>query len=331
MQRTRFMQILLTLLLSLPLGASSREFKPFTGSWAFRLPDGNPAWLGVKPDGTTHLLWSVGSARPAKKVSIQGGELSFIRQISWRPFGEGDTCRITKPMVGRINGSGQLVLTVHQTCQDNEETLILKGKPMPPLPPAPDLAGVQFTPPIDLLRNGMAGWRLTNPKKKNGWRYEGGKLINETPKTDFGAYGSYGNLRTQQEFMDFELTLDYNVAPGGNSGIYLRGAYEVQVVDRNSRMQGIQGPGAVFGRIKPTENAALPGGQWNRYRLLLVDRHITVELNDKRVIDNAPLEGCTGGGISADDTIPGPIFLQGDHTSVQYRQMVLRPVVTAPR
>jgi hypothetical protein len=199
---------------------------------------------------------------------------------------------------------------------------------MPPLPPAPNVTALRFGAPIDLLAQGMAGWSLSNPRKINGWRIEDGVLINETPKTDFGAYGSYGNLRTVATFSDFELAIEYNVPTGGNSGIFLRGAYEVQVVDRDSKMQGIQGPGAVFGRITPTENAGLPGDQWNQFRILLANRHITVELNGQRVIDNAPVEGCTGGGINADDTVPGPILLQGDHTSVQFRNIVLRPVVS---
>ncbi len=114
----------------------------------------------------------------------------------------------------------------------------------------------------------------------------------------------------------------------GNSGVYLRGMYEVQVVDRDSKMQGINGPGALFGRIVPSLNAGKPGGEWNRYVVTLVDRHVTVVLNGKTVIDNEPVEGCTGGGLSADDTKPGPIFLQGDHTSVKYRNIVLRPVVS---
>ena len=89
-------------------------------------------------------------------------------------------------------------------------------------------------------------------------------------------------------------------------------------------MQGINGPGAIFGRIEPTKNAAQLGGEWNRYVLTLVDRHITVELNGATVIDNQPIIGCTGGGLSADDTQPGPILLQGDHTSVRYRNIELR-------
>ena len=151
--------------------------------------------------------------------------------------------------------------------------------------------------------------------------------LNESVKKNFNAYGDYGNIRTRQEFSDFELQIEYNVPSGGNSGIYLRGAYEVQVVDKDSRMQGIQGPGTVFNRIMPTENNGNLGGEWNSLRILLVDRHITLKLNGKRVIDNKPLEGCTGGGINADDTAPGPVLLQGDHTSVKYRNILLCPVI----
>jgi hypothetical protein len=156
-------------------------------------------------------------------------------------------------------------------------------------------------------------------------------LTNESPKVDFSAYGDYGNLRTIRDFEDFRLTIEYNVPSAGNSGIYLRGMYEAQVVDRDSKMQGINGPGAVFGRLAPSKNAGNPGGQWNRYELTLVDRHITVVLNGQQVIQNQPVAGCTGGGISADDTRPGPIFLQGDHTSVQYRNIVLRPAIKSSR
>lgn len=310
--------------------------EPFAGRWAFSLPDGNPAWLKVDVNEDKlvgDLLWSVGSARPVKEIATDGGTLTFRRQIKWKPYGELPTKVISEPFVAkRVNEKLQLTVT-QRTLDGNgdatgkDETFTIEGKRLPPIPPKPDLSKVRFGDPINLLENGLADWRLTNPKKTNGWRFEGGLLINETPKTDFGAYGSYGNLRTNREFEDFELSIDYLVDAGGNSGIYLRGMYEAQVVDRDSRMQGINGPGAIFGRIKPSENAANPPGDWNTYKLTLVDQHITVELNGVVVIDNQVLEGCTGGGMQADDTQPGPIFLQGDHTSVRYRKATLRPVI----
>lgn len=92
-------------------------------------------------------------------------------------------------------------------------------------------------------------------------------------------------------------------------------------------MQGISGPGAVFGRITPTRNAGRPAGEWEQLEVTLVDRHITVVLNGERVIDNQPVAGCTGGALHSDVTAPGPIYLQGDHTSVQYRNLSLRPAL----
>ena len=308
--------------------------EPFLGAWAFVLPDGNPAWLKIASENGEmqgYLLWSVGSARPVKSVSIRDGKLSFERKVSWRPFGESKVMKVKGPFSGVLKFD-QLLLHFVQTQADDEtakpEKVDLVGKRIPPPPPKPDLARVRFADPIELF-NGkdLSGWKLSNPKKKNGWRVRDGCLDNASPKRDFAAYGSYGNLITERKFNDFELSIEYNVPAGGNSGIYLRGAYEMQVVDRDSRMQGIQGPGAVFGRIKPSRNAGKAGGEWNKYVLILVDRHITAVLNGETVIDNQLLEGCTGGGIQSNDTLPGPIFLQGDHTAVRYRNIRLRPVV----
>jgi hypothetical protein len=133
-------------------------------------------------------------------------------------------------------------------------------------------------------------------------------------------------LRTEAVFDDFKLHIEFLVEKDRNSGVYLRGMYEAQVVDRDSRMQGIQGVGAIFGRVAPSENAGRVGGEWQTYDLTLVDRHITVVLNGVRVIDNQPVRGPTGGAMHTDPMAPGPIYLQGDHTSVKYRNIVLTPV-----
>ncbi len=127
----------------------------------------------------------------------------------------------------------------------------------------------------------LSGWRLQPAEAKNGWRVSDGELINETPKTDFSAYGQYGNLRTDAIFGDCQLHVEFKVASKCNSGIYVRGLYEAQVVDRDSPMQGINGPGAIFGRIEPARNAGLPGDQWQSYDITLVDRHLTVRLNGR--------------------------------------------------
>lgn len=334
---TRFHCLVLILVLGFACGVASDMAaagdQSMNGAWSFELPDGRPAWLQIgEEDGevTAALLWSVGSAKPCEVAVSDDGKVAIHRRIRWKFGGDDSEPRaISEPMIAEMTDDG-LQLTVHQTNEatGDEETFVLAGKRIPPMPPRPDLTQVTFGEPVQLF-NGrdLTGWRLADPKKTNGWKAIEGVLVNNTPKTDFGAYGSYGNLCTDDLFEDFELTIEYNVPAGGNSGIYLRGMYEAQVVDRDSRMQGIQGPGAIFGRIAPSKNAGKPGGQWNRYVLTLVDRHITVVLNGEKVIDNQPLVGCTGGGILSDDTRPGPIFLQGDHTSIQYRNITLRPVV----
>lgn len=307
----------------------------FCGAWAFELPDGNPAWLSLSHDGTElrgELLWSVGSARRIETPVIQDGTLTFKRKLSWQPFGGATIKEVAGPFHGTLRDD-LLHLTVTQiTVGDNQtdpEVFTLTGHRIPPIPPVPNLSEVSFGEPIELF-NGrdLTGWKLSRTGKQNGWSVKDGCLVNETPKQDFGAYGDFGNLMTEQVFTDFQLQIEYNVPEGGNSGIYLRGMYEAQVVDRDSRMQGIQGPGAIFGRLAPLANSGNPGGAWNTYVLTLVDRHITVELNGQTVIDNQPLPGCTGGCIQANDTLPGPILLQGDHTPVRYRNIVLRPVHT---
>ena len=99
------------------------------------------------------------------------------------------------------------------------------------------------------------------------------------------------------------------------------------MVDRNSRMQGIQGLGAIFGRIAPSANAGRPGGQWQTYDLALVDRHVTVVLNGAKVIDNQPIIGPASGAIYSDPSAPGRIYLRGDHTTVKYKNIYLAPVL----
>lgn len=317
---------LIILLGAVSFKSASCRATGFIGNWSLHLPDGRPVWLQINEDSTVFMLWSVGSKKQVEVKSFSQNGIIFTGDFSYRPNGNQKWCKITEPFSLELLNRNKLKLTVTHDLNGVEEKLVLEGKKMPPMPARPDLEKLHFGTPVNLLAKGLKDWSLENKYKKNGWSFDAGILINETPKTDFSAYGEYANLLSKRNFYDFELTIDYNIGAGGNSGIYLRGAYEVQIVDKDSRMQGIQGPAAVFGRIKPEMNNAKPAGEWNHLRVILLKRHITVELNGKTVIDNQPLEGCTGGGINSDDTKPGPIFMQGDHTSVQYRNITIREI-----
>lgn len=320
----RIIALLFTLLATTPLNAASTALH---GQWSLTLPTQEAGWLAVREkDGraVAELMWAVGSARPIEKIEIKDDTLHFTRAIRdpAAPKQKAPAYRIAMRAEGDVLRCTMTDLT--------GKAIAFTGKRQPPMPPRPNLARVKFGAPI-VLFNGreLSGWRVSNPAKQNGWSVRDGILCNDTPKTDFSSYGDFANLRTDAEFEDFELQLEYRLPPdiGGNSGIYLRGLYEVQVTHRDSKMQGINGPGAVFGRITPARNAGKPAGEWEKMTITLVDRHVTVVLNGDTVIDNQPVEGCTGGALKSDVTQPGPIYLQGDHTAVQYRNMVLRPVV----
>ena len=137
----------------------------------------------------------------------------------------------------------------------------------------------------------------------------------------------YGNLRTEQKFEDFNLTLEVNVPKGNNSGVYLKGMYEIQVYDSYGKNLDSHNMGALYSRITPSEAAEKPAGSWQSLDITLCKRHVTVKLNGKTIIDNQPVHGPTGGAILSDVFAPGPIFLQGDHGNVSYRNIVLRPIL----
>src|SRR5205823_14136079 len=137
------------------------------------------------------------------------------------------------------------------------------GRRQPPMPPAPDLNKVQFGPAINLF-NGkdLTGWRLTNPDAVNGWSVKDGLLVNNVVQEKGKPHKNYGNLRTDREFEDFNLQVEVRVDKEQNSGVYLRGIYEVQAEDTFGRAPNSHNMGAVYSRITPTVAAEKPPGEW---------------------------------------------------------------------
>jgi hypothetical protein len=192
---------------------------------------------------------------------------------------------------------------------------------------APDLSMVKYGEPVQLF-NGkdLTAWRLINPKQTNGFKVIDGNLVND-PVNEEGQRVNFGNLRTDQEFDDFNLKLEVNVPEHSNSGVYLRGMYEVQVVDSYGNELDSHNMGAVYSRITPTIAAEKKGGEWQALDITLYKRHVTVLLNGQKIIDNQPVYGPTGGAMQADVFKAGPIYLQGDHGKVAYRNLVLTPII----
>ena len=188
---------------------------------------------------------------------------------------------------------------------------------------------MKFGEPIQLF-NGkdLTGWRLTDPQALSGWSVKDGVLINEVSQEEGKPHKNYGNLRTDREFEDFNLTLEVARAQGRQqrhlSARHLRGpGGRHATASRSTRTTWAASTAA----SRPPSAAEKPAGEWQTIDITLVDRHVTVILNGKKIIDNQPLLGCTGGALWSDVTRPGPIYLQGDHTGVEYRNIVLKPVV----
>jgi hypothetical protein len=274
------------------------------------------------------ILWGGGSVMPVDSVFMdKEGRLVFTRNHTVeRKDKDGNTVRkhtFTEAIFAQLQGD-DLQLTQMSCSDGGVETREFTGKRIPPVPAKPDLSKVKFGKEIKLLKkNSLEGWTLTDPNATNGWSVKDGVL-----STDPKEHGkSYGNIRTEKEFEDFNLKLEVKVDKGGNSGIYLRGIYEVQVADTAGRGLDSHNMGGIYSRITPTESAEKPAGEWQTFDITLVDRHVTVILNGKKIIDNQPLLGCTGGALWSDEFKPGPLYLQGDHTAAQYRNIVLTPVV----
>ncbi|MGB7347259.1 MAG: DUF1080 domain-containing protein [Pirellulaceae bacterium] len=302
------------------------------GDWSLDLESGEPAWMSVvEKDGKpfVHMRVYIGSDGPYEVTQVADGRIEFsIKPLRKSKTSKESTQRLVDVGLkdGRLDG-----VIIHVPSDGSvKRRIAFSGKRIPPMPKTPpDLSKVRFGHPIALF-NGkdLTGWRTYETDKTNGWSATDGMLVNTTTKTDFSPTGSYANLRTEAEFEDFWMHIEFLVEEARNSGIYLRGMYEAQVVDRDSRMQGLQGVGAIFGRIAPAVQAGNPGGQWQTYDFTLVDRHITVVLNGVKVIDNQPIIGPTAGAIYTDPASPGPIYLQGDHTSVKFKNIYLAPVVS---
>lgn len=325
----------LLLLCLAPLAAGAAQTNPFVGGWGLTPPGGGAGWLGVtERDGklAASIMWIGGSVEPVDEVREEGDRLILVRNHQWEEndaSGKRVQRTAIETLTARRNGDTleMTTQTVRPDTTGEPKVQSFTGKRLPPVPPAPDISKVRFGRAMKIF-NGkdLTGWRLTDPNAVNGWKVENGELINDPVQTPGQPHKNYGNLRTDQEFEDFRLTLDVNVPKGGNSGVYLRGIYEVQVEDSFGQPADPHHMGAVYSRITPTATVEKPAGEWQTMDITLVNRHVTVVLNGTKIIDNQPVLGPTGGALWSDVTRPGPIYLQGDHAAVKYRNIVLRPV-----
>ncbi len=173
--------------------------------------------------------------------------------------------------------------------------------------------------PVELF-NGkdLSNWLPMIPGRELGWTVRDGIMTNVE-----GA----NNLVSKDKFWNFKLHAEFRLGPRSNSGIGLRGRYEVQIVDDYGRPPSKQSNGAIYSRIAPSENASRPPGEWQSFDVTLIGREVTVLVNGRKVIDRQEIEGLTAMAHDPNEGEPGPISLQGDHGVVEFRKLTVTPLV----
>jgi hypothetical protein len=269
---------------------------------------GHGGWLELTAaDGRSGLrvVGRVGGARPVKSFDLREDGLRFINE-EW--FGRYEKVEYDLRLDGgRLAGS---------FTRENGERMTVEGVRAPALKREPPRA---WGTPLPLF-NGrdLTGWRTLTGRPGN-WSAENGALVNAK---------SGQNLRTEAEFEDFQLRLEFNCPAGSNSGVFLRGRYEVQIESAPKKASVPRGSlGSIYGYIAPRAPVEDRPGEWRTLDVTLIGRTVTVRLDGVAIIQDEEIPGPTGGNFNSREGEPGPLILQGDHGQVSYRNIAIRPAV----
>ena len=286
----------------------------FNGRWditGYREPRNAAWWVEIAGAGT--------GAPQGKFVTAFNGDMNVIQEISVKPgelqFGwarpNGRMIFKARLVDGKLEGT-------FETEGQKEPPMKWVGVPAPVIPDKDDGAWREGKPVKLIDGNGLNGWVADGTGEIKGWSAAGGVL---------STTGKGNNIISGAKFWNFKLHCEVKVAEHSNSGIGLRARYEVQVLDDFGHPPNTHGNGALYARILPSENASKPAGEWQTYDVRLVGRQVTVVLNGKTIIDKGEVEGLTAIAIDSNEAAPGPIYLQGDHGPVEYRNLTVTPLV----
>jgi hypothetical protein len=266
-----------------------------------------PSWLEVQKSGTHTLVgrftYAFGSARPIAQVKPNGDKFSFSIPPQWE---QGDRNMDFEFSVSGNNLKGVMVYT-------DGKSYDFTGVRAPSLKRTK--ATVWGKPIVLFNGKDTKGWHTDG---KNQWTVENGILR---------SLHSGANLITDKTFNDFKLHIEFRYKQGSNSGVYLRGRYEVQVIDTKSgEPEPINNQfSSVYGFLPPNQMMAKNAGEWQSYDITLVGRLVTIVANGKEVICKQEIPGITGGAINSKEGEPGPLLIQGDHGPIDYRNIVITP------
>ena len=297
---------------------------PVIGNWGAKLPydemyAGSLIFTRDADDTVkAFVLWRWGSPEWCSDVKVTGNEFSLRH-----PYGQ--------LVRGKVCGDTMCaeIAPCDKTGKATGEYKSFKGWRIAPACPCASTKDAKFGEPIDLLKDGLKGWKSMNAKAKFGWSFKDGVLSNALGLKPDGSWAGGGaNLMTKRaDFKDFNLEYDVRVPKKSNSGVYLRGRFECQVVDSYGKKLDRHNMAAYYGRVCPIAAAEKAPGEWQHVSVTLYKRHITVVLNGVTIIEDAEITGVTGGAIDADVEAAGPMYLQGDHSDADFKNMILRPAI----
>ncbi len=267
--------------------------------------DGFPGWLEVKLSGFSTLVGYYvgyeGSARPISEVHYSAEKKKYHFTIPPQWMNIDDIYFEFELKDNKLSGFKML----------NGNKLSWTGVRAPSLERKESPV---WGNPVNLLTKNMERWIIP---ANNKFEMIDGVMVNKEKG---------GNLITNQKFNDFKLSVEFRYPEGSNSGIYLRGRYELQIEDSKGRADDVS-IGGIYGFIAPSVNAAKKPGEWQTFEITLVGRHVTIVHNGVEVVSNRPIPGITGGSLDSREGEPGPIMIQGDHGSVEFRKFVITPSV----
>ena len=283
----------------------------FLGRWDLTLkaPDREyPSWLELSEEHgqlKAEMVGRWGNARPLPKVEITNGHLKFVSPK------EEEERKDDMVFEGTLSGnrlSGTTTGpdgTVWTWSGERAPSLKRSGTP-------------KWGKPISLF-NGkdLSGWTMSKSSAATVWTVENGDLISP---------GEGPELIGDAKFEDFKLHLEFNCGPNSNSGVYLRGRYEVQIEVESGGEPPSHHTGGVYGFLAPTPELPRKIGEWQSFDITLIGRTVTVVQNGQTVINNQEIPGITGGALDSHEALPGPIYLQGSEKGhVAYRNIVITP------
>lgn len=269
-----------------------------------------PSWLEVELSGFETLVGRFvgieGSARPISKVKVTGNRFSFAIPPQWE--------KTDKDLV--LNGElkdGKLTGTIQTS---TGETFSFNGVKAPLL--VRKQKDIKWGKPVELFNGkNLEGWKAQG--EQNQWLVKDGVLT--SPK-------SGSNLLSERKFDDFKIYAEFRYQKGSNSGLFLRGRYETQIIDNpktdhpNSHLFG-----GIYGFLVPSEMAVGEPGEWQNFEITLVGRMITVVANGKTIICDQEIPGITGGALDSNEGEPGPILIQGDHGPIEFKTIRITPAL----